>query len=228
LQRSRERIVSAREEERRRLRRDLHDGLGAQLAALAMQAGALRVLIGQDPAAAQEQASELRTEMKAAVADIRRLVHGLRPPALDELGLIGAVRQRAASYGSGGILQPVTGESASHAALMVTVIAPETLPPLPAAVEVAVFRIVDEALANVAKHASARSCVVRIEAGDELRLSITDDGVGMAADRVAGVGLVSMRERAAELGGTFMIEPGEEGSGTRLLVSLPLLTSAAG
>jgi signal transduction histidine kinase len=222
LQRSRERIVTAREEERRRLRRDLHDGLGAQLAALAIQAGALRATIARDPAAAEEQAADLRLELKSAVADIRRLVHGLRPPALDELGLLAALRQRAASYGAGGIYQTAAGERVGDPSLVVTVLAPDDMPPLPAAIEVAVYRIVDEALANVVAHAAARSCVLRLETADELRLTVEDDGIGIAADRIAGVGLLSMRERAEELGGSFVIERRVDGQGTRLLVSLPL------
>ena len=88
LQRSRERLVATREEERRRLRRDLHDGLGAQLAGLNVQAGALRRLIPHDPDAADELVVELREELRSAIADIRRLVYDLRPPALDDLGLV--------------------------------------------------------------------------------------------------------------------------------------------
>ncbi len=120
LQRSRERLVTAREEERRRLRRDLHDGLGAQLAGLNVQAGVLRNLIPRDPAAADELVVELRGELRAAIADIRRLVHDLRPPALDELGLESALRRLAERYGEG--------------ALRVRVETPEGLPSLPAAV----------------------------------------------------------------------------------------------
>ncbi|HEU0116111.1 MAG TPA: histidine kinase, partial [Thermomicrobiales bacterium] len=154
LQRSRQRIVTAREEERRRLRRDLHDGLGAQLAALSMQAGALRIAIAGDPAAAQEQAAELRTELRAAVADIRRLVHGLRPPALDEFGLVGALRERTGRFWTGAA--PLGGDAtADHPAPAVRLLAPNALPPLPAAIEVAVYRIVEEALSNVGKHARA-------------------------------------------------------------------------
>jgi signal transduction histidine kinase len=223
LQRSRERIVSAREEERRRLRRDLHDGLGAQLAALAIQAGALRTTILRDPSGAREQASELRTELRSAVADIRRLVHGLRPPALDELGLIGALRERAARYETGGDFQTPEGELAGEAALAVTVTAEPDLPSLPAAVEVAVYRITEEAVANVARHASARSCQVRLEAADWLTLTVEDDGIGLSPDRGVGVGLLSMRERAAELGGRFAIGSRMDGPGTRLVVQLPLL-----
>jgi signal transduction histidine kinase len=222
LQRSRERIVTAREEERRRLRRDLHDGLGAQLAALAIQAGALRVQIETDPEQARDQAAELRTELRAAVADIRRLVHGLRPPALDELGLIGALQQRAARYGAGGIAQSGDVRGNDHPALAIEVVATEPMPPLSAAVEVAIYRIVDEALANVARHAAARTVVVRLMVDDHVRLTIDDDGIGLPEDRVAGVGLISMRERAEELGGSFTIAPRADAAGTRVDVTLPV------
>lgn len=209
LQRSRERLVTAREEERRRLRRDLHDGLGAQFAGLNVQTGALRRLIPRDPAAADELVIELRTELQAAISDIRRLVYDLRPPALDDLGLITALRQLAERYG------------AESEQLQVMVEAPEELPPLPAAVEVAVYRIAQEALTNVVRHARARTCVVRLSVANGARLEIIDDGAGIHAERTAGVGLSSMRERAEELGGVCVIEPVLE-SGTRVLVELPL------
>jgi signal transduction histidine kinase len=137
LQHSRERLVATREEERRRLRRDLHDGLGAQLAGLNVQAGTLRRLIPRDPDAADELVVELRDELRSAIADIRRLVYDLRPPALDDLGLVEALRRLAERYSS-------EGEQ-----LRVSVEAPESLPGLPAAVEVAVYRITQEALTNV-------------------------------------------------------------------------------
>lgn len=209
LQRSREKLVTAREEERRRLRRDLHDGLGAQLAGLNVQTGVLRRLIPQDPAAADELAAELKTELKSAIADIRHLVYDLRPPALDDLGLVAALTQLATRYG------------AEDRELRVTVVAPDNLPHLPAAVEVAVYRIAQEALTNVVHHARARTCVVRISVADGMRLEVADDGVGVPEEYVAGVGLLSMRERAAELGGTCAVQPRLEG-GTRVLVWLPL------
>ncbi len=209
LQRSRERLVAAREEERLRLRRDLHDGLGAQLAALNVQAGTLRRLIGRDPAAAEELVVELRGELRAAIADIRRLVYDLRPPALDDLGLAAALRRLAERYGSEG------------GKLHVLVEVPEELPHLPAAVEVAVYRIAQEALTNVARHARARNCVVRLAVNEGVALEIVDDGVGIPKERSAGVGLSSMRERASELGGSCVVESTPEG-GTRVLVRLPL------
>ncbi len=110
------------------------------------------------------------------------------------------------------------GESAR---LHVEVVAPEELPPLPAAVEVAVYRIVQEALTNVARHAQARRCIVRLAASNELHLEVLDDGVGLRPQYRAGVGLISMRERATELGGTCVVESGPMG-GTRILVRLPL------
>ncbi|TFV80195.1 histidine kinase [Blastococcus sp. CT_GayMR20] len=209
LQRSRERLVAAREEERRRLRRDLHDGLGAQLAGLTVQTGVLRGLMTRDPEAADALVAELRAELKAAIADIRRLVHGLRPPALDELGLVGALEQLAERIGS------------EDGGVTVSVEVPDDLPDLPAAVEVAAYRIVSEALTNVVRHAGARAAAVRLTAGtDSLTVEVTDDGAGLPAAPTAGVGLSSMRERAAEMGGSCSVEPGPDG-GTRVLARLP-------
>jgi signal transduction histidine kinase len=209
LQRSRQRLVATREEERRRLRRNLHDGLGAQLAALNVQAGILRHLIPRDPAAADELVVELREELRAAIADIRRLVYDLRPPALDDLGLVAALHQLADRYGA-------EGEQ-----LRVSVKLPEGLPHLPAAVEVAVYRIAQEALTNVVRHARAKSCLVRLAVDKDVTMEILDDGAGIPDERISGVGLSSMRERAAELGGSCVVENIPKG-GTQVLVRLPL------
>ena len=211
LQRSRERLVTAREEERRRLRRDLHDGLGAQLAGLNIQTGALRRSIRRDPAAAEELTAELKTELQLAIADIRRLVYDLRPPALDDLGLVTALRQLAERFGAENKDLRVTVEASEEAGL----------PPFPAAVEVALYRVAQEALTNVVRHAQARTCVVRLSMDDGANLEVVDDGVGILSGRTAGVGLSSMRERAAELGGVCVVEPVPEG-GTRVVLSLPL------
>ena len=216
LQASRERIVTSREEERRRLRRDLHDGLGAQLAALTMQAGIVRSLIRRDPVQAETELDLLRDELRVGLADIRNLVQGLRPPALDELGLAGALRAR---------LERVARGSADHP-LAVTIDIPDPLPPLSAAAEVAVYRIVEEATTNVMRHASAsRLWVVIREVEGVLTVTVRDDGVGMAEDVVGGVGTQSMRERTGELGGTVEIGPGDDGRGTMVCARLPLETS---
>lgn len=209
LQHSREQLVTAREEERRRLRRDLHDGLGSQLAALHLRADTVRMLILNDPAAALEVAVELRDEIRATVTEIRRLVYGLRPPALDELGLTGAVRALIAQRTSPG-------------GLHVTIDAPDPFPALPAAIEVAAYRIVQEALTNVVHHAHARTCSIQIELADSLCLNICDDGVGLSTASHKGVGLRSMRERAEELGGTCCVEANTRG-GTRVIARLPFV-----
>jgi signal transduction histidine kinase len=138
------------------------------------------------------------------------LVYDLRPPALDELGLVGAIRARAVQY-----------SAKTTAGLQVRVEVPSDLPPLPAAVEVAAYRIAEEALANVVRHAQARTCVVCLSLDDALRLEIWDDGVGLPAERHMGVGLLSLRERAAELGGSCVVEPVPTG-GTRVGARLPL------
>ena len=213
LQTSRERLVTAREEERRRLRRDLHDGLGPQLASLAMKAEAARDLLAANPARSEALLGDVIAQTQEAVTDVRRLVYGLRPPALDDLGLLGALRAQAAHGDKG---------------LSVTIEVADELPPLPAAVEVATYRIVQEALTNAARHAEARHCVVRIASDEEannLRLEVTDDGQGIPEDRSAGVGLFSMRERAEELGGSCKIETLPKG-GARVEAVLPLAPSA--
>jgi signal transduction histidine kinase len=214
LQHSRERLVTAREEERRRLRRDLHDGLGATLAALHLQAGAIRAQMRLDLGAAGAELLELQEGLRATIADIRRLVYALRPPALDELGLVGALRQYANQYD-----YPESPAELDWG-LRVVLDAPERLPELPAAVEVAVYRIVQEALTNVARHAHARTCTVRLTIPDGVLLEIGDDGVGFAAHSSTGVGLLSMRERAEEAGGSCLVES-ELGHGTCVLVHLP-------
>jgi signal transduction histidine kinase len=207
LQRSRERLITAREEERRRLRRDLHDGLGPQLASLTLTIAAARELLRQDVDAADRLLQELAIHTQTAIADIRRVVYALRPPALDDLGLLLALREQAAHY--------------SRVGLQITIDGPDHLPPLPAAVEVAAYRIVQEALTNVVRHARAQSCAVSLTLSDALDVEISDDGVGLPLARRAGVGLTSMRERTEELGGTCEIES-TSGRGTCIRVRLPL------
>jgi two-component system, NarL family, sensor kinase len=207
LQFSRERLVTAREEERRRLRRDLHDGLGPALAGMAMQLDAAKARAG-DPQV-EQVLGELRSEAQDAIADIRQVVYELRPPALDELGLVGALEERAARLSAG-----------NAAGLNVSVNAPDDLPVLPAAVEVAAYRIATEALTNVFRHAGARHCSVCISLAGGLVMEIADDGRGIG-DAPAGVGLASMRERAAELGGALSTQP-RPGGGTLVRAHLPI------
>ncbi|HEY7127500.1 MAG TPA: GAF domain-containing sensor histidine kinase [Ktedonobacterales bacterium] len=210
LQRSRERLVTAREEERRRLRRDLHDGIGPTLASLAQRLDTVARLVPRTPDTAIAELGHLKGQVKTTIAEIRRLVYALRPPVLDELGLLSALREHLAQLD-----QPE--------GLHLTLEAPEALPELSAAVEVAMYRIVLEALTNVVRHAHAQACLVHLELLDakELCLSITDDGIGLPANLRAGVGITAMRERAAELGGTCQITACSL-QGTRVDVRLPL------
>jgi signal transduction histidine kinase len=206
LQRARERLVIAREEERRRIRNDLHDGLAPTLSSLQLQLGAARNLIRQDPEKAEALLIELGEDLRGATAEIRRLVYDLRPPLLDELGLVGAIK----SF------------KFPDPEFCFEVHAPEPMPDLPAAVEVAAYRITSEVLHNVVKHAQATECVVDIEVSDgHLTLSVADNGKGMQQAYTAGVGLASMRERAAELGGTLSVKTCEDG-GACVIAHLPL------
>lgn len=209
LRESRSATIAAVEDERRRLRRELHDGLGPRLSGVAFASDAVKNVVRSDPAAAEEMLVELRADTVAAIEEIRRLVYAMRPPALDELGLVPALRQQARG------LRNRDGEPIS-----VGFDAPDTFSDLPAAVEVAAYRIVVEALANVARHSSSRAASVRMAVRDgALDLTVTDGGAGSGTWH-AGVGLSSMRERAAELGGSLRAGPGPAGGAVR--ASLPL------
>ncbi len=211
LQQARERLVTTREEERRRLRRDLHDGLGSQLAALTIQAGTVRRTIQSDPVAAVQGLDHLEDELRSAISDIRRLVHGLRPPALDEFGLVAALRSRLLAFEDGSGIAEIRLDmsGAEHV--------------LPAAVEVAVYRIVEEALTNCSRHGDVRHVTVSLAFGQHIHLVIADDGRGLPERYQPGVGIHSMRERAEELSGTFAIGV-PDGGGTRIEVGIPLTT----
>ena len=207
LQASRERLVNAREEERRRIRRDLHDGLGPSLAGIVYQLETARLLTADQPERVDAMLDQVGGQVQDVVADIRRLVHELRPPALDDRGLVGAIRQLAET-------QPIPIE-----------VEADGLEAMSAAVEVAAYRIVAESLTNVVRHADADSARVRLEvAGGDLVVEITDDGIGIGEDVQAGVGLLSIRERAAELGGRADVECPPSG-GTVVRAVLPLGTT---
>lgn len=216
LQRSRQQLVSGREEERRRLRRDLHDGLGPALASLHLEAGVLRRLVRSDPTAAERLVDEMQGDIRATIEDIRRVVHELRPPALDDLGLVAAIHVLAAKIGR---RDGPTAEAPPG--LQVVVDAPDNMPTLPAAVEVAAYRIVQEALTNVVHHADARCATVCLRLERDLLIEVRDDGVGFQQGRVGGLGLRSMRERAAELGGSFTVA-GAPSGGTMVRAVLPV------
>ena len=213
LQRSRERIVAAREEERRRLRHDLHDGVGPRLAGMALQLDSLTDRLVDDPDL-QARAERIRELMRQTLAEVRQVVDALRPPALDELGLVGALTEQLAAF--------AVDDTVDRPGTRVGIEAADDLPPLPAAVEVAVYRIVVEAAANAVRHGHARHLTVRLAAESTgLRVDVEDDGTGIAPDATRGVGLTSMRERAAEVGGALEVLARPAG-GTLIRAHVPL------
>jgi signal transduction histidine kinase len=204
LRRSRERLITATEEERRRIRRDLHDGLGPALAGVVLGLRRARRDVPRDPATVAGQLDSLTEQIQQAIGEVRRLVYDLRPPALDELGLTGALREQAHMLGNFVVDGPAE--------------------PLPAAVEVAAYRIALEAMTNVTRHARAGTASVQITVDGALHLEVTDDGEGLPAAFRAGVGISSMRERAAELGGECTVAAAAP-RGTTVRATIPLVPS---
>jgi signal transduction histidine kinase len=206
-------LVLAREEERVRLRRDLHDGLGPALAGVALGMDAARNMMATEPQAADQLLEDLKQETLGCVADVRRIGDNLRPPTLDELGLVVALQ--------------TFGErlSSRDDALQILVESATPFPELPASVEVAAYLIATEAMTNVARHARAQHCWLRLVVTGDLTLEVSDDGIGVPADLRPGVGIPSMAERAARLGGNCVVGGRADAAGTTVLAQLPVATT---
>jgi signal transduction histidine kinase len=203
-------LLSVRGEERQRLRRDLHDGLGPLLASQMLILDSARKCMPTDPALAGTLLAQLHQYIQTAVEDVRRLIDSLRPAALDELGLVAAIREGTADL--------------QRAGLRITIAAPGELGPLPAATETSAYRIVMEGVTNVVRHAHAAQCRVSLAtmpAACALRIAIEDDGCGIPERASPGVGIESMQERAQELGGTIAIDS-RIGKGTTIVAILPI------
>jgi two-component system, NarL family, sensor kinase len=201
---SRERVIDAAEEERNRLRRELHDSLGPLLTSAAFQADGIALAAQSRPERAESLAIELADQLRQSVEGVRQLAYGLRPAALDELGLVGALREEGSRYG------PVK----------VIIQAPESMPALPSSVEVAAYRIAAEALTNVVRHSDAKLASVQLTTDDgTLEMIITDDG-SSTAPWSPGLGLASIQTRASEVGGAC--EAGPTAEGGRVVAVLPL------
>jgi signal transduction histidine kinase len=210
LQAIRESLVRAREESRSRMRRDLHDELGPLLAGVKLRLETARNLMERSPDRAGEVLDAAIAEQSEVIGTIRRIVHELRPPALDDLGLARAIEQLGERMDGAGCVVRVETDAAH---------------PLPAAVEVAAFRIAAEALTNARRHARARQITVRLASAPErLTIEVADDGTGIDPAAPAGLGLRSMRERAEELGGTLTVVSAARG--TTITASLPIATTA--
>ncbi|WP_193314533.1 histidine kinase [Georgenia ruanii] len=213
LRDARDGLVLARDEERRRIRRDLHDGLGPTLAGMVLGIEHALRHLSEKPAVAERALADLHITAQDAVAEVRRLVYALRPPALDALGLAGAIRERAEQLGAAAF------DGGTR------------LPPLPGSVESATYLVALEAMTNAVTHARDAAFRIRLAVGHELVLDVADDGPGLAADYRPGIGIQSMRERADELGGTLSItRRSPRGTLVRLRVPLAgeLLPAAPG
>ena len=210
LRRSRERVVSTAQEERRRMHRDLHDGLGPTLAAIALGLDRARRQVGADETEMKQTLIEIRGQTLEAIDSVRQLSYDLRPAALDQFGLVGALREQTERLNSG---EPGSTRFQFDS--------PDSVESLSAAVEVAVYRIASEAITNVVRHANAERCHVRLTVNGALELEVRDDGRGLPEPYRAGVGLASMRDRAAEVGGYFEVARGVP-HGTLVLASFPL------
>jgi signal transduction histidine kinase len=211
----RTRVLTAVVAERKRLRRDLHDGLGPALAGigLGLQAAQDELAAGNN-SATEELLARLGAEVRMSVGEVRRIVDDLRPAVLDSDGLVGALRRHAAT------LELARPSGAPCESLMIHVDA-DQLPVLPPEVEVAAYRIAQESLTNVVRHADARRVHVRLLAdGQTLRLEVADDGRGLGNAHTGGVGVPSMRHRAESLSGTLDLTSTERG--TTVAAHLPL------
>lgn len=232
LQESREKLVLAREEERRKLRSNLHDDLAPRLAALALTAAAAEDLVERNPLATRDILGELRTTIRQTVSEIRGLVYDLRPPTLDEMGLIGAIHERIKELS---MPNQVIGSPNQTDRVAFILNAPNRLPSLPAAVEVAAFRITTEAIVNVVRHSNAKNCMICIALIEDkergLQIIIKDDGIGMSPNiksgNKGGIGIGSMKERAHELGGNCQFDSGDT-KGTTVTVYIPVNSDIMG
>lgn len=213
LEQARLRLVTERGEARRQLGRDLHDGVGHQLTALVQQLEHLKNVMHKDPSAAESTLSTMNRQLEQLTTHVRELAHQLFPPELELLGLAGALQER----------------SLTHPKLKITVEAAKDLPVLPAEIETAVYYIALEALTNIEKHAQALSCQIDLrlltaQPFPLLILTVRDDGRGLAEAPLGGIGLLSMRARAAEAGGTFAVNS-LPGGGTVISVHIPCPTT---
>ena len=210
LRAARARLVAGREEERQRLQRELHDGVGPALAGIGLQLDAALDATGEDPDRTAELLTAMQHSLRVTATEVRRIAHDLRPGVLDELGLLDAVREQARLLASN-----------ASPTLDLRLDLPTAID-MPAALEVALFRITSEAMTNVIRHARARTCDVRLCINGQIELDIADDGVGFEATvNSDGMGLRSMRQRAVELGGSFAVSS-RQPTGTLIAVRLPV------
>ncbi|NMA34445.1 MAG: sensor histidine kinase [Clostridiaceae bacterium] len=209
-------IIKAQEEERQRVARDIHDGPAQMMSNVVLKAEICERLIDTDPKKARKELQNLKKIMRDSLQDVRKIIYNLRPMSLDDLGLVPTLQRYVLTF------QEESGISVSF-------ITKGTQSELKSVISLTVFRIVQEALNNVAKHARARNVIMQLEfLDDSLKLYVYDDGVGFDTeilnerneDISSGFGLVSMRERVELLGGDMRLSS-EPGKGTRLNIIIP-------
>lgn len=196
LREEKERVVTATQAERVRLRQELHDGLGPALTGIGLGLDALAPSVPDD---GTDMVARLRAEVTSSLDETRRIIDDLRPAALDGTDLVTALRRRTDQVREAGVVE-------------VTLDAPHVLPHLPPPVATAAFRIAEEAITNVVRHAKAQHCEVRIALDDTLVVEVQDDGIGTSGPRPGGVGTASMRDRAERLGGSLVVESTDPGT----------------
>jgi signal transduction histidine kinase len=206
LEAERDRVLDATRAERLRLQRDLHDGLAPSLSGVRLGLVALQdSLAAKDDESVALLADRIRLESDVAVGEVRRIIDGLRPAVLDEIGLAGALRRQALLRQARVRLDVKVAE----------------LPELAPALETAVYRIAEEAVTNVTRHALAQHAWIALDADpDCLRLSVTDDGRGFDPGDLPGIGIASMRQRAQSHGGSLEVR--STTNGTQLVATLPI------
>jgi signal transduction histidine kinase len=215
LQQSRRQLVDAQAEERRRLHRDLHDGLGPALTAIALRADAAGNVSLTDPTKSRSLITELADQTRQAINEVRRIAHDLGPQSLEHLSLVQAINRQAAAFTS----------RLGGGTLIVSTDLPDVLPAIPVDVRDAAFRIVTEALNNIARHSNATAAVIRIQHGPTLVLEVYDNGTSKTGSWDQGFGLTSMRERAVRTGATFRAGPTPGGGRIHAEFPLPIAAS---
>lgn len=202
------RMVDAQEEERRSISRELHDEVGQTLGALLVDLGQLCKLAPAEDTLLHSQITRIKSAAESAVKSIRDMALLLRPPMLDDLGLVAALEWQGREISRRGDMEvDVSSENVSEQ--------------LPDDVKVCIYRLVQEAVNNAARHSGAKHTGVSIAQNENgIRVRVNDDGHGFAAERVRGMGILGMEERVKRLGGTFQIQS-TPGKGTSLTAQLP-------
>jgi len=209
-------IIKAQEEERKRVARDIHDGPAQLIANLVIKTELCEKLIDMDTEKAKEELGSLKGFLRSSLGDVRKIIYDLRPMSLDDLGLVPTLQRYISNY-------------VEESGILVEFLVLGNPRPLKSVIELATFRIIQEALTNIKKHSGAKEAAIRVEfTSEQINLLISDNGKGFdtgglkpVKDEDSGYGLLSMKERVELLNGKFDLKSGI-GKSTKIFVSLPL------